>query len=323
VANPFRPAAAKAPPRVWRRWADVLFTVLTGVGGILVLVLVALIVVLLYYSSLLSIHTFGASFLWTSAWNPLKNVYGVVPFVAGTLITSGLALLIGVPLALGSAIFITTRAPAWMRGPVGLVIELLAAIPSVVFGLWALYVVVPWMRESVDPLLAQYLGWTGLFGGTASGQDVLTAGVVLAIMVIPTISAISRETMAAVPKAQQEAALSLGATDWETTRRATIPYARLGIFGAIILGLGRALGETMAVTMTIGNANVVPTSLFSQGASIASLVANEFLSETGGPIELSAIFEAALVLLIISLSVNVVARLLVWKVLKAQVGTVE
>ncbi len=322
MANPFRPAVALARPRVWRRWADVLFAVLTGIGGVIVLVIVALIVILLYHSSLLSIQTFGASYLWTSTWNPITNDYGVVPFVAGTLITSSIALLIGIPLALGSAIFITTRAPGWMRGPVGMVIELLAAIPSVVFGLWALYVVVPWMRESVDPLLAQYLGWTGLFGGTATGQDILTAGVVLAIMVIPTISAISRETMAAVPAAQQEAALSLGATDWEATRRATIPYARLGIFGAIILGLGRALGETMAVTMTIGNANVVPTSLFSQGASISSLVANEFPSASG-PLELSAIFEAALVLLIISLAVNVAGRLMVWKVLKIEGRSVE
>ncbi|MFZ0699092.1 MAG: phosphate ABC transporter permease subunit PstC [Thermoplasmata archaeon] len=322
MANPFQPVAARDHPRAWRRLGDIIFGVLTGVGGIIILVLVALIAILLYHSSLLSIQTFGPQFFWTSTWNPITNVYGVVPFVAGTLITSSIALLIGVPLALGSAIFITTRAPGWLRGPVGMVIELLAAIPSVVFGLWALYVVVPWMRESVDPLLAKYLGWTGLFGGTATGQDVLTAGVVLAIMVIPTISAISRETMAAVPPAQHEAALSLGATDWEATRRATIPYARLGIFGAVILGLGRALGETMAVTMTIGNANVVPTSLFSQGASIASLVANEFPSATS-PLEYSAIFEAALVLLVISIAVNVVARLMVWKVLKVHGATAE
>jgi phosphate transport system permease protein len=292
------------------------------VGGLVVLFLIFAIAGILVRESSASFQAFGFGFLWGTQWNPASNVYGVVPFAAGTLLTSGIGLLIGVPLALGSAIFITTQAPTWLRGPVGTVIELLAAIPSVVYGFWGLYVLGPYMHTAVEPNLQHYLGWTGLFGGTASGTDVLTASVILAVMVVPTISAVSRETLAAVPSAQKEAALSLGATNWETTRVSLIPYARSGIIGGIVLGLGRALGETMAVTMTIGNRDTVPTSLLSQGQSIASLIANE-LTSTNGPLQYSAIVEAGLILLLISLLVNVSARLLVWRVLKVGGGIVE
>ncbi len=298
-----------APARI----GDRLFLGFVTAGGVVLLVLIFLILAVLIAQSEPAFRAFGLEFLVGTRWDVTRQVYGVIPFVAGTLITSGIALLLGLPLALGAAIFLTTQAPVAFRGPLGTVIDLLAAIPSVVYGFWGLLVLAPFMRTTADPALQRYLGWTGAFGGTATGTGVLTAGVVLAIMVIPTISAISRETLAAVPASQREAALSLGATSWETTRVASLPYARAGIFGATVLGLGRALGETMAVTMTIGNHDAVPTSLFSQGQSIASLIANELVNNTG-PLQYSAIIEAGLILLMISLLVNVGARLLLWRV---------
>jgi phosphate transport system permease protein len=304
------------------RWGDRIFFALVAVVGVSVITLAAAIVGILVYSSQQSFRVFGWSFLWGTVWSPDTNVFGVVPFMVGTLLTSGIALLIAVPLALGSAIFLTTHAPRWLRGPAGTAIELLAAVPSVIYGFWALYIIHPYMASTIEPGLHTYLGWTGLFGGTAVGLDVLTASIVLAVMIIPTICAVSRDTLLAVPQAQKEAALSLGATDWETTRVASIPYARSGIIGGIILGLGRAMGETMAVTMVVGNADRIPTSLFSQGQTIASLIANELLSNTG-PLQVSAILEAGLVLFVIVLIVNVIARLLVWQVLNVGGGVVE
>lgn len=287
--------------------------------AVLILVLALAIVAILVYSSKQSIHEIGWGFLWGTTWNPTGEVYGVLPFVVGTLVTSALALLFAVPLALGSAIFITTQAPRFLRGPVGSLIELLAAVPSVIYGLWGIYIVHPYMASTVEPALKNYLGWTGAFSGTATGIDVFTAGLILAVMIVPTICAVSRDTLLAVPDAQKEAALSLGATSWETTRVAMLPYARSGIVGGVMLGLGRALGETMAVTMVIGNVDKVPTSLLSPGQSISSLIATELLNLTGGPLQASAILECGLVLIAISLAVNVVARLLVWRISKGKV----
>jgi len=301
------------------RWPDRIFYAIIGLVGIGIIALAIAIVLILVRNSKLSIDTFGWAFLYGTTWNPNAQIYGVVPFVAGTLITSGIALLIGLPLALGAAIFITTQAPRYLRTPVGVTIELLAAVPSVIFGFWGLIVVVPWMRTTVQPWLKDYFGWTGLFNGPALGVGILTAGIILAIMIVPTICAVSRDTLLAVPTAQQEAALSLGATDWETTRTASLPYARSGIIGGTILGLGRALGETMAVTLVIGNVDRVPTSLLSPGQTISSLIANELLSNNG-PLQASAILECGLVLLAISLGVNVAARLLVWRITKSGRG---
>jgi phosphate transport system permease protein len=318
----FRRRFTKAFRGFREKGADRLFLGLVGGAGISVLLLALALVGVLYYTATPSIRAFGLRFLLGSTWNPAAGVYGVLPFVFGTLITGGVALLLAVPLALGASIFLTTQAPLWMRRPVGTAIELLAAVPSVIYGFWGIFVLEPFMRYSVEPQLRIYLGWTGLFDGTPIGTDVLTASVILAVMVVPTITAVSRDTLSAVPAAQKEAALSIGATEWEVTRHATIPYARAGIVGGIILGLGRAIGETMAVTMTIGNHDAIPTSLFSQGQTIASLIANELLSNTG-PLQYSAILEAGLVLLGISLSVNAIARLLVWKVLRISRGIVE
>jgi phosphate transport system permease protein len=309
--NPFRRRKSTTGPRP-AHWGDRIFTVLTGLGAAAVVGLAVMLVVVLYYGARPTIELFGLRFLFITIWSPAgspvnPNVYGIVPFIIGTLVTSAIALLIGIPLSLGAAIFLTQQAPVWLRRPVGQVIEMLAAIPSIIFGFWGLVVLVPIMRLEIEPALARYLGWTGLFSATPIGLDILTASVVLSIMIIPTITAISRDTIATVPTSQKEAALSLGATDWEVTRNAVLPYARTGIIAGIVLGLGRALGETMAVTLVIGNSNHIPLSLFSQGQTISSLIANQF-TEASGPLELSALIEAGLILFILTLAINLGAR---------------
>lgn len=308
--NPFPPSSSVRIQRRPGRIGNWLFLGLTAGGAALLITILVALFVFLYVGAKQTIDLFGFRFFTIDEWNPAPfNVYGIVPFLSGTLITSTVALIAAVPLSLGAAIFLTQQAPPWLRGPVAQLIELLAAIPSIIYGFWALIVLVPIMRYEVEPPLQKYLFWTGLFSGTPIGLDVLTASVVLAIMIIPTITAISRDSMAAVPIHQKEAALSLGATHWEVTRRAVIPYARSGIFAGVILGLGRALGETMAVTLVIGNSNHVPKSLFSQGQTIASGIANQFL-EASGPLELSALIEAGLILLAIALVINVGARVI-------------
>jgi len=309
--NPF-PAPSSRSHRRASKWGDRIFAVLTGVAAALVIGLLIAYVVALYYGAKTSIDAFGFRFLTIQVWHEPTiqsphEIYGVVPFAAGTLLTSAVALLIAVPLSLAAAIFLTQQAPPWLRGPVGQLIEMLAAIPSIIYGFWGLIVLVPIMRYDIEPALQSALGFTGFFNGTPDGLDVLTASVVLAVMIIPTITAISRDTVAAVPISQKEAALSIGATDWEVTRHAVLPYARAGIFASIVLGLGRALGETMAVTLVIGNVNAIPTSLLSPGQTIATLLANQFF-EAVDPTERAALIEAGLVLLVITLLVNVVAR---------------
>ena len=318
------PTPSPTPSSQTRRvspWPDRIFFVIIIVVAVVVLLLAVAIVAILAYNARQSFQVFGWGFLWSTTWNPDGQVFGALPFIVGTLLTSAIALLIAIPLSLGSAIFIATQAPRWLRVPLGTAVELLAAIPSVIYGFWGIYVVHPFMHTIVEPWLQANLGWTGLFSGPLEAGDVLTASIVLAIMVVPTVSAISRDTLMAVPAAQTEAALSLGATDWETTRVAMIPYARSGIVGGVILGLGRAIGETMAVTMLIGNKDAIPTSLLSGGQTISSLIANELFSNQG-PLQISAILECGLVLLIISLAVNVVARLLVWRVTRTAGGGV-
>jgi phosphate transport system permease protein len=305
--NPFHRSSSPSKRRV-SKWGDRTFVALTGAAAMIVLALLIAYVVALYYGAKTSIDLYGFRFLTTQVWNDESNVYGVVPFADGTLLTSAVALLIAVPLSLAAALFLTQQAPPWLRNPVGQLIELLAAIPSIVYGLWGLVILVPIMRYDIDPVLFQWLWWTGLFGrGPTTGLDVLTASVILAIMIIPTITAISRDSVAAVPVSQKEAALSVGATSWEVSRHAVLPYARGGIFAAIVLGLGRALGETMAVTLVIGNTNQIPNSLFAPGQTISTLLANQFF-EAVNPTERSALIEAGLVLLAITLLVNLGAR---------------
>jgi phosphate transport system permease protein len=278
-----------------------------------VLALVGLIVYELVTKSSLSWHAFGLKFFFRSEWDPVNDQYGALPFVYGTIVSSILALIIAVPLAVGVAVYITEMSPRWLRGGLAFTTELLAAIPSVIYGLWAIFVLVPLLRQYLQPWLAKYLGWTGLFEGPPYGIGMLAAGIILAIMVVPIISSITREVMTAVPQQQREAVLALGATRWEMIRTGVLRNARAGIMGGVILGLGRALGETMAVTMVIGNRPEIAKSLFAPGYTMASVIANEF-SEATGDLYLSALVEVGLALFIVTIIVNIVAQFLVWTV---------
>jgi len=299
---------------------DSLFHWLTGVVAVGVVALLGLIAVVLLIAAQQSIRTFGVGFLTGTRWDSVADIYGAAPFVYGTLVTSAFALLLGVPISLGVAIFLSELAPAKLRVPLTYVVELLAAVPSVVYGFWGLKVLAPVMASSIEPAVQGLLGFLPLFQGTPTGSDKFSASVILAVMIIPTISAVSREALRAVPQSQREAALALGATRWESTRVAVVRYARAGIFGAIILGLGRAVGETMAVTMMIGNKNSISVSLFDQGQTIASLIANSFGEAQIGYIQSSALMELGLVLMLMSLVINVFARLMVSRVLRRGEG---
>jgi len=281
--------------------------------GLCVLALVGLIVYELITKSSLSWRAFGWRFFFRSEWDPVNEQFGAWPFVYGTVVSSILALLLAVPLAIGVAVFITEMCPRWLKGPLAFTTELLAAIPSVIYGLWAIFVLVPLLRAYVEPFLARYFGWTGLFGGPFYGIGMLAAGVILAIMVVPIISSITREVMTAVPQQQREAVLALGATRWEMIRTGVLRNARAGILGGIILGLGRALGETMAVTMVIGNRPEIARSLFAPGYTMASVIANEF-SEATTDTYLSALVEVGLALFLVTIIVNILAQVLVWSV---------
>jgi phosphate transport system permease protein len=276
--------------------------------------IVALIAGSLVKGSRLSLHQFGWKFFFSAGWDPTNGNYGALPFIYGTLVTSLVALVIAVPLAIGVAVFITEMCPKALRGPLAFLTELLAAIPSVVYGLWAFFVLVPLLRTYVNPALMHTLSWSGLFEGPNLGIGMFAAGVILAIMILPIISSLTREVMTAVPHTQREAVLALGATRWEMIRMGVLRNARIGIVGSVILGLGRALGETMAVTMVIGNsATQISRSLLAPGYSMASVIANEF-SEASDDMHLSALIEIGLALFVITICVNALARLLVWAV---------
>jgi phosphate transport system permease protein len=295
--------------------------------------IVVLIATELMQRSHLAWSTFGLSFFFsaftdpdtklTMFWDPINGHFSALPFLYGTLVSSFLALLLAVPLAIGVAIFLTEMCPQFLRAPLAFITELLAAIPSVIYGLWAVFVLVPLLREHVNPLLIQFLGWTGFFNDdNPTGLGFVSAGVILAIMILPIISSLTREVMSAVPGSQREAVLALGATRWEMIRMGVLRNARIGIVGGVILGLGRALGETMAVTMVIGNTPQIQRSLLSNGASMASVIANEF-AEASSDLHLSALTEIGLALFIVTIIVNALARVLVWAVTRgapARVG---
>ena len=295
------------------RVADRVFFFAMLACALSVIAIVCLIVYELVTKSNLSWHAFGLKFFFRSEWDPVNDQYGALPFVYGTVVSSALALLIAVPLAVGVAVYITEMSPRWMRGALAFTTELLAAIPSVIYGLWAIFVLVPLLRQYVQPFLAKYLGWTTLFSGPPYGIGMVAAGIILAIMVVPIISSITREVMTAVPQQQREAVLALGATRWEMIRTGVLRNARAGIAGGVILGLGRALGETMAVTMVIGNRPEIAKSLFAPGYTMASVIANEF-SEATGDLYLSALVEVGLALFIVTIIVNILAQFLVWTV---------
>jgi phosphate transport system permease protein len=292
---------------------DRLFRLVLRGAGATVLLLVVGLAVEMILGAAPALRKFGWRFLVTSVWDPVAEHFGVVPFVYGTLLSSLLALLIAVPLGVGAAIYLAELAPRWVRPPVAFLVELVAAVPSVVYGLWGIFVLAPLLRRWVQPALGRTLGFLPLFQGPPYGVGMLAAGIVLAIMVVPFVTAVSREVLLAVPNSQREAALALGATRWETTRVAVLSYGRSGIIGAVLLGLGRALGETMAVTMVIGNRPEVALSLFAPGYTMASVIANEF-TEATSDVYLSALIEIGLLLFVVTVAVNALARLLVWSV---------
>jgi phosphate transport system permease protein len=317
--------AARARTWNWRRtlsptgnFGDAMFRGALFCCALLLVVIVLAMFVEMGSNSRLSLGAFGLSFLAGRVWDPIQGKFGALPFVYGTVVSSLLALLIAMPFSLGVAIFLVEQAPRRLAGPMAFLVELLAAIPSVVYGLWGIFVLAPFLREHVEPPLQRWLGWLPFFQGTITGIGLFTGGVILAIMVTPIITAVVRDVLAAVPVSQREAALALGATKWETTR-IVLANGAPGIAGAIILGLGRAVGETMAVTMVIGNRPVISASLFDPSYTIASVIANEF-TEATGDLYLSALVELGLVLFLVTFIVNGAARLLVWSVTRGTSG---
>ena len=300
------------------RVGDRVFPGVTFLSAIIVIAILFGILTVLFIQAWPSIQQFGFSFFNSSTWDPVQNQYGAVPAIYGTLLSSLLALVIAIPISIGSAIFLTEIAPSWLRNIASFVIEMLAAVPSVIIGLWGLFVLVPFVRNPIESWLGDKLGALPFFQGPPYGFGFLAAAMILSIMVIPIITSMSRDVLRAVPSAQREAMLALGATRWETIRIAVLPYGRSGLMGAIILGLGRALGETMAVTMVIGNAYKVTASLFSPGTTVAAKLASEFGESSG--MSLSSLIELALILFAITLVVNVIARLLVWRLTAVKAG---
>ncbi|HZQ96500.1 MAG TPA: phosphate ABC transporter permease subunit PstC [Candidatus Sulfotelmatobacter sp.] len=296
---------------------DRIFKLVLLVCALAILGVLVLIVYELSGRSGLSWRAFGFKFFVSNEWDPVSEKFGALPFVYGTLVSSLVALAIAVPLSVGVAVFTTEMCPKALRAPLSFFVELLAAIPSVIYGLWAMFVMVPLLSRYVEPFLGRTLGWTGLFTGAPYGIGMLAAGIILAIMIIPIVSSVTREVLMVVPQHQREAALALGATRWEMIRVAVLRNARAGIVGGIILGLGRALGETMAVTMVIGNRPEIAKSLFAPGYTMASVLANEF-SEATGDTYLSALVEIGLALFLVTVVVNALARLLVWSVTRGQ-----
>lgn len=306
-------AAYQAPSR----WPGRCFYTLCLLAALAVIALVVLVGLELYKGSHLAIEQFGWRFLTGTNWDPVTDQYGALPFIFGTFVSSMIALVIAVPLGVGTALYLTDLAPMWLRQPLASVIEMLAAVPSVIWGLWGIFVLVPWLRTYIYPVLQRYLGFLPLFQGPIYGIGMLTAGIMVAIMILPIITSVSREVLRSVPNLQREAAYGIGATRWEVTRIAVLSYARRGLFGAAILGLGRALGETMAVTMVIGNRPDIAASLFAPGYSLASVVANEF-TEATTDLYLNALFELGLVLLGLTILINAVALLMIRAMTTAQ-----
>jgi len=291
------------------RLDDLFFRVGTGAFAILLIAAVIGIGITLIQDSWLSISTFGWQFWQTDYWDPVAGKFGARPFIWGTLYSSFLALAISTPIALGIAIFISELSPAWLVRPMVFLTELLAAIPSIVYGLWGIFVLVPFVRY-LETLVPQWAKAIPLFSGPPLGLGMLSAALILAIMVIPFSSSVAREVLRSVPQAQREGAYALGATRWEATRMALF-YARTGIIGAVMLGFGRALGETMAVTMVIGNSPQISWSLFAPQYTMAAVIANEF-AEAADELHLRALIEIGLVLFIITLIINVISRMLIW-----------
>ncbi len=300
---------------------EYLFRAIVGIAAASVFLIIVGMLFELTKEAWPAIQRFGIPFLWSDTWNPPKEQFGAYAFIVGTVITSLAALFFGVIIGVGAALFLVEIAPTWVRVPVSYTVELLAAIPSVVYGLWGVFVLGPWIHKTAGPFILDHFGWLPFVHGPALGVGIMAAVIILTIMILPTIVAISRDVIAAVPRSQREGILALGATRWEMIRIAVLPYARSGVLGAAILGLGRAIGETLAVALVIGNSTKVPDSIFSPAYTMASVIANQF-REVENDMHRAALIYVGLLLLLITLIVNAIARLLVWRVTKGQIVTV-
>ena len=308
-------AIAGAPPRrASSSLGDAVFAGVARASGIFVLVLLGAIIVTLFIGGLPAFRAFGPGFLWSSEWDPVQEVFGGAVAIYGTVITSILALIIAVPIAFGIAFFLTELAPQPVRRPIGTAIELLAAVPSIIYGMWGFFVIVPFMAEYLQPwsidTLGEVPGIGWLFKGPPFGTGILTAALILAVMVIPFIAATMRDVFLTVPPVFKESAYGVGCTTWEVMRSIVLPYTRVSVVGGVMLGLGRALGETMAVTFVIGNTNRITSSLFGPGNTIASLVALEFPESPAGSLKLSSLLALGFILFVISFIVLAISRML-------------
>jgi len=302
------------------RLGDIFFRSFTMVLVLIVVAVVAGVIWVLVSNALPTIQHFGWSFLSNRAFDPVHNIFGVAPAIFGTLVTSAFALLFAVPIGVGTAIFLVDFCPRAVRTPLAFVVELLAAVPSVIYGLFGFLVLAPWLQSTGEPWLQKYLGFLPFFQGQFHGLGLFAAGLLLVIMILPLITSVSREVIMTTPTAQREALLALGATRWEVIRYAVLPYARVGITGGVMLALGRALGETMAVTMVIGNqATSISPSLFNTGYTLASVIANQFNEATPG-LFFSAVIEAGLLVFLITLLTNILARVLIYRMGRERVG---
>ncbi len=297
-----------------RNIGDYIFQNITRLFAFLLLSLVVVMVYEMFRQSIPSIEKFGWGFITSQKWDPVQDEYGALPFIFGTLYSSLIALVIALPLSVGIAIFLSEFAPKWLEQPMSLLVELLAAIPSIVYGLFGIFVMTPWLRKTVEPFLGDHLGFIFLFKGPPYGLGMLAAALILTIMILPIITSISRDIMKSIPDTQREAAFALGATKWEVVK-VVLTGAKSGILGATLLGLGRAVGETMAVTMVIGNRPDISFSLFEPGHTMASVLANEF-TEATSDLYISSLIEIALLLFVMTVILNAVARFIVWSVTK-------
>jgi phosphate transport system permease protein len=323
TTTPSAPDFQRAAGGRWRAIdpREALFRGLVTIAAFGVVILLMLMLFELTHTAWPAITKFGLKFLWSTEWNPPKERFGALPFIAGTLVTSLLALVAGTVIGVGAALFLVEFAPPYVRVPVSYMVELLAAIPSVVYGLWGVFVLGPWIQHTSGPYILDYFSWMPFVKGPALSVGILAAVVILTIMILPTIVAISRDVIIAVPRSQREGILALGATRWEMIRIAVLPYARSGVLGAAILGLARAIGETLAVALVIGNSTNVPDSIFSPAYTMASVIANQF-REVENTMHEAALIYIGLLLLLITLLVNAIARALVWRVTRGQITTV-
>ncbi len=307
----------------WRpSYGDQIFWGITFLIALAVIGLMLWMCYAMWQQSALSRAAFGWSFFWTTAWDPVTEEFGALPYIFGTVVTSLVALALASPIGIGIAIFLVELAPDHLRSPIGFLVEMLASIPSVVYGLWGLFVMVPWVGRVLGPGLSHTLGFLPIFKGPSFGVSMLAASLILTLMVIPTVAAVARDVLQAVPNHQREAMLAMGATKWEMVWHAVLPYGRAGIIGGVMLGLGRAFGETMAVTMVIGNQPSIHTSILQPGHTMAAVIANEF-TEATYDLYLHALIEIGLVLFLVSFILNLLARLLVWQVSRGPAGAIR